>query len=52
MDGDSAGKAAATKIQKLLDARNIETNIIMLSDGLDPGNFNEEIAESYLGKLE
>ena len=52
MDGDAAGKSAATKIQKLLDARNIETNVITLSDGLDPGNFDAEIAESYLGKLE
>lgn len=52
MDGDQSGKNAAAKIQKLLDARNIETNVITLSDGLDPGSFNLETAESYLGKLE
>ena len=52
MDGDAAGKSAATKIQKLLDARNIETVVITLSDGLDPGSFNAETAEHYLGKLE
>lgn len=52
MDGDASGKSAATKIQKLFDARNIETNTIVLSDGLDPGSFNAETAEYYLGKLE
>lgn len=52
MDGDASGKSAATKIQKLFDARNIETNTITLSDGLDPGSFNAETAEYYLGKLE
>jgi DNA primase len=52
MDGDASGKSAATKIQKLFDTRNIETNTITLSDGLDPGSFNAETAEYYLGKLE
>lgn len=52
MDGDSSGKAAATKIQKLLDSRNIETEIVTISDGADPGSFDLEIAEYYLGKIE
>lgn len=52
MDGDASGKVAASKIQKLLDARNIETNLVVLSDGLDPGSFNAETAELYLGKLD
>jgi len=52
MDGDAAGKNAAAKIAKLLDTRNIETNVVTLSDGLDPGSFNIEIAETYLGKVE
>lgn len=52
MDGDSAGKQAAAKIEKLLEQRNIETNNIVLTDGLDPGSFNKEIAEHFLGNVE
>jgi len=52
MDGDSAGKQAAAKIEKLLEQRNIETNNIVLTDGLDPGSFNKEIAEHFLGNIE
>jgi DNA primase len=52
MDGDSAGKQAAAKIQKLLEQRNIETNNIVLSEGLDPGSFNKETAEYFLGNIE
>jgi DNA primase len=52
MDGDTAGKNAASKIAKLLDTRNIEVDVVTLSDGLDPGSFNAETAEIYLGKIE
>lgn len=52
MDGDASGKSAAAKIQKLMDARSIETNVVVLADGLDPGSFDTETAEYYLGKLE
>jgi hypothetical protein len=52
MDGDSAGKQAAAKIEKLLEQRNIETNNIVLSEGLDPGSFNKETAEYFLGNIE
>ena len=52
MDGDTPGKLAATKIQKLLDTRNIETTIVTLADGLDPGKFDAETAEYYLGNVE
>lgn len=52
MDGDNSGKMVATKIEKLLDSRNIETDIISLSEGLDPGNFDAQTAEYYLGKIE
>jgi len=51
MDGDSAGKQAAQKIQKLLEQRNIETITVSLPKDLDPGDFNEEAAEYFLGKL-
>jgi DNA primase len=52
MDGDAAGKNAASKIAKLLDSRNIEIEVVTLSDGLDPGSFNAETAEIYLGNIE
>lgn len=52
MDGDTSGKLAAAKIEKLLDSRAIETKVISLPDGLDPGNFDAEQAEYYLGIVE
>jgi len=52
MDGDVSGKTVATKIEKLLDSRNIETKIVNLPNGLDPGTFDAETAEYYLGNIE
>lgn len=52
MDGDSSGSVAATKIQKLLEQRNIETKIVNLPKDVDPGVLNAETAEYYLGSTE
>lgn len=49
MDGDSAGKQASGKIQKLLEQRNIETIEIQLPKDIDPGDFDAEAAEYFLG---
>ncbi len=49
MDGDSSGSLAATKIQKLLEQRNIESKIVNLPKDVDPGVLNAETAEYYLG---
>lgn len=51
MDGDSPGRLAAIKIQRLLDARYIETDIVSLPEGLDPGAFDEEAADYYLDNI-
>jgi DNA primase len=48
MDGDSAGRTAAVKIKKLLEQRSINTIIVDLDDGVDPGSLDEEQAEHYL----
>ena len=49
MDGDTAGRNAAIKIQRLLEQRSIASVIIDLPDGLDPGNLTPEAAAEYLG---
>lgn len=51
MDGDSSGKQATQKIKNLLEQRNIETVIVNLPSEIDPGDFNEEAAEYFLGKI-
>jgi DNA primase len=52
MDGDSSGKQAANKIQKLLEQRSIETVIVTLPKDIDPGDLDLEAAEYFLGKIE
>jgi DNA primase len=49
MDGDLAGRTAATKIQRILEQRSIASYIIDLPDGKDPGNLTPEEAAEYLG---
>lgn len=49
MDGDTPGRTAALKIQRLLEQRSIASIIIDLPDGLDPGSLNPEQAVEYLG---
>lgn len=48
MDGDSAGSRAASNIQKLLEQNNIETYIINLPTGKDPGDLDRDEMEHYL----
>ncbi len=51
MDGDSAGRQAAVKIQKLFQQRAIHTSIVNMEDGKDPGSINEMEAEAYLSEF-
>jgi DNA primase len=51
MDGDSPGRQAAVKIQKLLSQRSIHTSIINMEDGKDPGSIDEMEAEAYLSEF-
>ena len=51
MDGDSPGRQAAVKIQKLLSQRSIHTSIVNMEDGKDPGSIDEMEAEAYLSEF-
>lgn len=51
MDGDAAGRIAAEKIDKLIKQRHIQTTVINLADGKDPGSLNELEAEAYLSEF-
>ena len=51
MDGDSAGRVAAEKIDRLIKQRHIETTIIMMEEGKDPGSIDELEAEAYLSEF-
>lgn len=51
MDGDTAGRQAAVKIQKLLSQRSIHTSIVNMEDGKDPGSIDEMEAEAYLSEF-
>lgn len=51
LDGDSAGIAAAAKIQKVLQQRSIYTTIIELEQGKDPGSLNGDEANRYLSNF-
>lgn len=48
MDGDSAGTRAASNIQKMLEQNNLETEIITLPPGKDPGDLDKYETELYL----
>ena len=48
MDGDNAGRYAASKINLLLEQRNIYTTIIQLPEGKDPGSLTVEEASDIL----
>lgn len=49
MDGDDSGYRASLLIQKLLENKDIATNIINLPKDKDPGNLTIEEANYYLG---
>jgi DNA primase len=51
MDGDSAGRQAAIKIDKLISQRSIQTTIIDMEEGKDPGSLDEMEAEAYLSEF-
>jgi DNA primase len=51
MDGDTPGRIAAEKIDKLIRQRHIQTTIINMADGKDPGSINEMEAEAYLSEF-
>ncbi len=51
MDGDTAGRQAAVKIQKLFQQRAIYTSIVNMEDGKDPGSIDEMEAEAYLSEF-
>ena len=51
MDGDSAGRQAAVKIQKLLTQRAIHSSVVDMEDGKDPGSIDEMEAEAYLSEF-
>jgi DNA primase len=51
MDGDSAGRQAAVKIQKLLTQRAIHSSVVNMDDGKDPGSIDEMEAEAYLSEF-
>ena len=48
MDPDAPGQMAASKIQSLLDSKNIYSRIIKLPIGHDPGDITKDIAEEVL----
>jgi len=47
-DGDEPGRISAKKISDMLERINIQTNIINLPDGVDPGMLSENSINSYL----
>lgn len=51
MDGDSAGRLAATKIKNLLEQRNIYTTDIQLPANKDPGSLTVEEASDILSSF-
>ena len=48
MDPDTAGSIAAEKISNQLDTRNIQSRIIKLPLGRDPGDLNKEEIKEIL----
>lgn len=48
MDGDEAGRRAASQIKSLLDKDNIQTFIVKLPEGVDPGDLSKDSIEFYM----
>jgi len=47
-DGDLAGRSGAQKIKDLLESRSLETDIVYLPEGRDPGDLTKEEADKFL----
>lgn len=51
MDGDTSGSQAAIKINNLLNQHSIQTAIVELAQGEDPGSLDREYIEEYLKNI-
>ena len=50
MDNDISGRKAAENIQSLLEAIDIETNVVFPYEGRDPGDMNKKELMKLFGE--